>query len=303
LIDVHAHLGHKDVFSTEFLDGIRRSVCAALPPADRTLAVEQTLRRIVDARMRDASGDGLVRAMDDAGVEQAVLLIIDFFHGQEGGEERLALIHTMHGALVRRHKGRLRAFAGVDPRRGDAGVAFLRRALTEHGCRGLKLYPPCGFELDDARLWPLFALCREHGVPVLTHTGPSLPTMAVEERFPGSLAAAAKAFPEVDFILAHALLGAFNTHLELARALPNVHLEISGFQTEGFGGSHLAARLGACFDTIPRQVMYGSDWPLFNFQISPKRWLEHLARLREGTRVDDERWEFFAQRNAARVLR
>jgi len=66
---------------------------------------------------------------------------------------------------------RLIAFAGVDPRRGKAGVLELRRCVEELGFRGLKLWTIAGFYPDEDAYYPLYAEAERLGITIMVHTG------------------------------------------------------------------------------------------------------------------------------------
>ena len=88
--------------------------------------------------------------------------------------------------LVARYPGRFLTFVAFDPFRADA-VDVVRLALDEHGCGGVKFYPPNGYKpignrdedligarADDVnrRNLELFRLCVERDVPLFTHCTP-----------------------------------------------------------------------------------------------------------------------------------
>jgi uncharacterized protein len=300
MIDVHTHLAYHKALSKYFLEGICESMFEKLPVDARTEKSHSFLQRTAQAVMTDSHGDRLVAEMQRAGIERSVVLIIDLFYEYENGQTVIEEVHEHHFNVMKRHPGKLAVFSGIDPRRGEAGARLFRFALDHYQCSGLKLYPPTGFELDDQRLWPLYRICQDRGLPVLTHTGPSLPTMMREAHFPGSLATVARKFRNVNFIAAHALLENFEALAALAAESPNVYLEISGFQTDGIGGRKVISKLATAFDKIPDKLLFGSDWPLFNFHISTVKWLEHLRSL-EG--ISAEKWNLLFRHNAEKALR
>ncbi len=80
----------------------------------------------------------------------------------------------------------------VDIKEGDASIKLVKKAVQEHGCVGVKLYPPMGFypygnarfTVDtaeprpdpvalDRKLGALYELCDELGVPVMAHANES----------------------------------------------------------------------------------------------------------------------------------
>lgn len=80
----------------------------------------------------------------------------------------------------------------VDIKEDDASIKLVKKAVQEHGCVGVKMYPPMGFypygnaripvntaeqrpdsALLDRKLSALYQLCDELGVPVMAHAGES----------------------------------------------------------------------------------------------------------------------------------
>ncbi|MEL6673360.1 MAG: amidohydrolase family protein [Bacteroidota bacterium] len=75
-------------------------------------------------------------------------------------------------------------FLFCDPRRADlSGSAnlyslFNQAFAQEHGFFGVKIYPGLGYDPSDYRLWPIYELCQELDIPVLSHCGG--PTISTE---------------------------------------------------------------------------------------------------------------------------
>ena len=80
----------------------------------------------------------------------------------------------------------------VDIKEDDASIKLVKRAVQEHGCVGVKMYPPMGFypygnngipvetteprpdpAVLDRKLGALYQLCDELGVPVMAHANES----------------------------------------------------------------------------------------------------------------------------------
>jgi predicted TIM-barrel fold metal-dependent hydrolase len=261
IIDAHTHLASPVALPGVFFDGwadnIRRLLPPGLPAAHRT-RIEQSFR----LARRDPDGDQLVAEMDAAGIDVAVSLIIDYGLAFPGHVPPLEEIFAAHRVLLTRHPGRFVVFAGVDPRRGRSGLELFERSLVEWGFRGLKLYPPCGFSPSDPALDPFYALCAEHRVPVLTHTGPTSPKLSFRYTRPADVDEAAHRFPGVDFILGHGAIVHREDAALLAEYRPNVYLDTAGFQA--------VQRRGEWSDTLAffkrrgllRKLVFGTDWPI-----------------------------------------
>src|ERR1051326_280011 len=117
----------------------------------------------------DPTGAKLVGAMDDAGVHACVVMPMDF--GVALGEARLSIEEKNRRctALASRYPGRVHSFVGVDPRRPGA-IGLVRKAVTEWGARGIKLYPPTGFCADAPEYYPLYEEALNLGVPIALQT-------------------------------------------------------------------------------------------------------------------------------------
>jgi len=83
-------------------------------------------------------------------------------------DEPIDVQHDQLRLLRDQHVDTLLPFAAVDPRQPYV-VEKTTKLLSEHGFRGIKLYPPIGYHPYDERLHPLYAYCAEHGHPVMTH--------------------------------------------------------------------------------------------------------------------------------------
>jgi hypothetical protein len=53
-------------------------------------------------------------------------------------------------------------------------VAHIRAMVLDHGAQGIKLHPPLQrLDLADRAFWPIFELCRELDIGIVSHSGPS----------------------------------------------------------------------------------------------------------------------------------
>ncbi len=76
--------------------------------------------------------------------------------------------HAELRALRDDHPDLVVPFAAVDPRQErvvDKTIAL----IEEDGFRGIKLYPPVGYDPGDRRLEPLYAYAEERQIPVMAH--------------------------------------------------------------------------------------------------------------------------------------
>jgi len=168
--------------------------------------------------------------------------------------------------FVAKHPGRLVGAVYIDPRKPDAADTVRRYAGM--GFKSVKMFPPTGFFPDDEAYFPVYEVIAELGLPVLVHTGLTGLVYANPQgrrntssfyADPMRLDTVAKAFPEMNIMLAH--MG-FPYHAEawsVAMVNRNVYLDFAG------GGAWLAGApilYNALNRFIPidwNRVIWGSD--------------------------------------------
>lgn len=192
---------------------------------------------------KEVTPDALLRAMDDAGVDRAVVCSVDQFiavRNREGNDEVLG--------LVRSHPDRFWGLAAVNPWFGDQAVEELERSL-DAGLNGLKLNSHLqGFVLSDPIVHPLVAVCRDHGVPLYAHTG----TPITAEPF--QLAELARTFPEVTMVMGHMGYTDFwYDAVPAALQSKNVYLETSLIDIMNI--QNAIEKVGDA------RILFGSDFP------------------------------------------
>ncbi len=128
---------------------------------------------IIDAHVHCSGAErssDVLRSLDDAGVDMAVLLAPFLSAGFSLDDPASLVRANAHVAdVVRGHADRLIGFAVVDPR-DPAAPEHLRHAVETLGLRGVKMVPT-GWYPYDAEVQPVFAEARRLGVPLLFHSG------------------------------------------------------------------------------------------------------------------------------------
>lgn len=157
-----------------------------------------------------------------------------------------------------RDRRKLIPFGNVNPFMVRDPREELRRCLDELGMKGIKLYPSYQhFYPNDARLYPMYELAQERGIPVMSHTGSSV--------FPGSRLKygepliwddVAVDFPGLKILLVHGGRGFWYQQAEfLAQLHRNVYIEIAGLPPRN---------LPVYFPKLEKladKLVFGSDWP------------------------------------------
>ena len=217
--DAHCHF-----FSTAFFGALARQKAGTgipVSPDDLCRALEWD-----DPGTPEALADRWVRELDANGVRRAALIA-----SVPGDEASVA-------AASARHPSRIVGFFMLDPSAADAPDR-VRHALTEHGLKGLCLFPAMHHvPLDDDRTLRVVetaAACP--GAVVFVHCG-ALSVgvrrkLGLPSRFdfrlgdPLAVSRLAMAFPQVPFIIPHFGAGPLREALMAAVACPNVHFDTS----------------------------------------------------------------------------
>lgn len=184
-------------------------------------------------------------------------------------------------------------FACVNPNTDAAPARLLRGWLADAPIRGLKLYPSYQFFYpDDRRLYPVYEVCQEHGIPVLFHVGTSiLPGTRLRYCDPLRLDDVAVDFPGLPIVMAHGGRGFwYEACATLATVHANVYIDVAGL---------VPGRLLEHFPRLERladKFVFGSDWPAMPKSIS------HNVRAIAALGLDPDALDRILYRNAARLL-
>jgi predicted TIM-barrel fold metal-dependent hydrolase len=294
VIDAHTHTWSRDIISKKDLEA-------------RRIAAE---RMGVDPVL-DSTVDTLRAAMNVSSVERAVVLPIDSALHQE---MPLSLTEkTDWHANEVANDPNIISFVGLDPRRGEIGLRELERAVKEKGCRGWKMYPPNGFYPDEKEFDPFYQLCVDLDVPVVIHQGFTPRFKHVKYAQPVYVDRVASDFPELKIVLAHVGFPWQDEALMIASKNPNISVDVSGWQV--FASTvplKVYQMIGDAkiMRVFPNRVLFGSDFPLFEYAMPLKKWVEFFRGLSfppeltdQGYKqVREEEIEKVMWKNAARII-
>jgi predicted TIM-barrel fold metal-dependent hydrolase len=253
----------------------------------------------------DTTGDRLVALMDDAGIDKAIMLPLDFWLGAPPSKGMsIEDKNALYAEAVTRHKERLLTHVGVDPRRKNA-QEIVRRGVEEHGAVGLKLHPTAGFYPDEPVCAPLYKMALEYDIPVLIHSGNEPAPMRSKFSQPKYIDTVAAEFPDLKIIIAHAGHGWWQEAIDLASVKPNVYVDFAGWQMEYMNGAdYFYHPLRLALDTLgPWRVLFGTDGSMLNLILSPREWVLALKESRSpsGVRFDSEEIDIVLGNAAARL--
>jgi len=185
-------------------------------------------------REYDLTADGLLRALDQAEVERAVIAPVDRYLAVDN---RIGNDFVLQAAASQPR--RFIPACSVNPWYGSAALAEMRLAVGA-GARLLVLHPMLqGFIANDELIWPLLDAAAAEKLPVYLHTGPP------GNASPWQVTDLANRYPQLDLIMGHC--GAtdyWNDVNEATLAASNIYLESS---------------LGRPFTFVPRLAIVGAE--------------------------------------------
>lgn len=155
------------------------------------------------------------------------------------------------GEAALQYPDRIAGLARINPTFGAEHTQnLLDKYVGEWGCRGVKLVAGYDFYRpnDMKVMGPMLDKCEEYGLNVLFHSGDA------SRDLPYLQAQAAKAYPNVHFVLAHIGMHAYLWEAIIAcQEYPNITVDMS--QAYPFDIKTFIANVG------PDRLTYGSDAP------------------------------------------
>jgi uncharacterized protein len=204
-----------------------------------------------------------IKEMDEAGVDQAVLLPLDC-----SSAFQCKVVSNQQVARLCEVSDRFIGFASIDPSQPGA-LAQLEHDILEYGLRGLKLNPALqGFFPNDKEIaYPVYQLCAELKIPIMIHCGLSwAPSGKSHFANPLFLEDVAQDFPQLRMIIGHFGWPWVNEALILGLKNPNVYLD-TAILYSGTPGQALrkvlAEQVGLFVieRSLHNKVIFGSDYP------------------------------------------
>lgn len=285
-IDVHTHIGCSlDQFPEEWGVTARsktwRNQVTKGRPWKRDLADFDPRLHPGTWDLSDAEGEVSYQRAESLGIDKIVLLPIDFHLIGEGRFRRkpgsfqpkmtIEEVNKHTADVAAKHPDKYIPFASIDPRRGAKGLELVKRAVQEWGMKGLKLHPTAGYFPHDRELcYPLYELCLELDIPILTHCGPESAYCPSRYGDPTYWEDVLSDFPELRVCLAHA--GGAMAHLpgrQLMDPLITILITYENAFTDLASGQVVYLRepenfykeLRRLLDMAAGKVMWGTDIP------------------------------------------
>jgi uncharacterized protein len=145
-------------------------------------------------------------------------------------------------------------------------------------------------DVNDRLLYPLYAYCEMVRMPVIVHTSLHYWRGAyMWHGQPQYVDEIAVDFPELKFIMSHGGNGFGPLVLSVAQRHPNVFLEFSALNPKYMAPEFI----NAANTYLKNKCMFGTDYPLVEFDIAIKMWKEALR---------EEVWDSFFYQNIKDAL-
>lgn len=261
------------------ISSIASGMALPLPAVDdeEGLSVPAELPPVVDAHVHvfpDAVFRAVWRWFDAFGWPVRYKLFADEVvqYQLKRGVSHLVLLHYAHkpgiarsmnafvADLVKRHE-RVTGLATVFP--GETDQEEILAEAFAQGLRGIKLH--CHVQAmpaDDERLWPVYKLCQDRGLPVVIHAGrepwsDNLPCDPYEICNVGRVERVLRTFPHLKLCVPHLGADEFSAYAELLRKYENIWLDTTMMVGEYF---HVVNPWPTVL-ARPERVLFGTDFP------------------------------------------
>ncbi len=226
----------------------------------------------------------LLQTMEAAGVAKA---LIAAWYGPQGALISNEEVHQ----VVSQYPDKFDGLASVDIRNPVEGVRTLRKYVTEHGFKGLRIVQwlwelPC----SHALYYPLLAECVELDVPVCLQVGHTGPLRSSESGRPFHIERIALDFPDLKIVGGHIGYPWTTEMIAVATKFPNVYIDTSAYIPKRYPRELVDYMKGHGGN----KVMFGTNYPM----ITPEKCMSQLDVLE----LDHTVKELFLFQNAQKVF-
>ena len=182
----------------------------------------------------------------------------------------------------------------ANPNLGMEEVRRVRRLHAEFGIKSVSVFP-CGLHpqvpINDKKMYPLYAVCSELGLPVLVNVGVPGPRVPMEAQKVEHVDEVCWFFPELKFVMRHGGEPWEALAVKLMLKYPNLY-----YSTSAFAPRHYPKAIIDYANTRGAdRIMYAGYYPM---GLS----LERIFRELPEVPLRDEVWPQFLSGNARRVF-
>jgi len=307
IIDIHTHIFGKGWMPKEFFYGIARFITYEFAKSGVVQSNEEVGDGLIDAS-DDPRAESLLAEMEEAGIDKSILLPVDFEFAFPGQAVPMQEVNRLHAELAQQHPQRFIAFAGIDPRRGNA-VELFTQCVQDWGMQGLKLHPTAGFYPNQKEVYPLLEKACAWKIPVLIHSGSMMVPLRSKYSQAIHLDDLGVDFPDLPVIAAHCggIFG-YQQMISVMTTKLNILVDISAWQLLAIKNyPYFCRALRDVMDFAGERILFGSDSPSFRSFMSNPDWVQTIKDLPrnapDGIRFTEEEIAAVLGGNAQRVLK
>ena len=308
IIDIHTHIFGKGWLPREFFYGIARFITYEFAKSGVVQSNEEVGDGLIDAS-DDPRAESLLEEMEEAGIDRSILLPVDLEFAFPGQAVPMQEVNRLHAELARQHPQRFIAFAGIDPRRGNA-VELFTQCVQDWGMQGLKLHPTAGFYPNQKEVYPLLEKACAWKIPVLIHSGSMMVPLRSKYSQVIHLDDLGADFPDLPVIAAHCggIFG-YQQMISVMTTKLNILVDISAWQLLAIKNYPYFCR--ALRDVMDfagcERILFGSDSPSFRSFMSNPDWVQTIKDLPrnapDGISFKEEEIAAVLGGNAQRVMK
>ncbi len=215
--------------------------------------------------IKDDPGGFVLKSMDDAGIDIAVLTAEDAEStmGLKTPNEKVA-------EFVQKSPERFIGMAAVDPHKGMSAVRELEHAVRNLGMKCLCLEPWLHkLRSNDKLYYPIYAKCVELGVPVWIHSSINyVPQLSMDFGRPIYLDEVAGHFPELKIVAGHGGWPWVNEMMAFIWRHPNAYTDISAIRPKylAMNGTGWEPLIQYGNSLLQDKILFGTAWPAQQFK-------------------------------------
>ncbi|HUX98756.1 MAG TPA: amidohydrolase family protein [Candidatus Deferrimicrobium sp.] len=277
IIDAHCHLWQRDHIPEKYWVNTAAMIARIVPGGSPEVILNSELM----AKSMDGSAERLLKEMDEAGIDKAVVFGVDW--GIPLGEAKIPIndYNKFIAETAKQYPDRLIPFFTIDPRRDKASDLF-EKALTTWEMKGLKLHPSTGYLPDGEKCYKLYEIADRYHVPIITHSGYIIGLKGRTAR-PEYFDAPTTDFPNIKLSFAHLNFGNIDDLVSMMFMKPTIYTDISGHGQILMMNSppdfYRQLRFTLNHEGVSDRVMFGSDWPSTSNIMPLSKWVKTINDL------------------------
>ena len=182
---------------------------------------------------------------------------------------------------------------GYDPHKGMKAYKAICQAIRERRSRGASIEPSMAHcPMDDAKYYPLYALCCDHDLPVLVTAGlsPNMPKVLLSPSSPLALDKVATDFPDLRILISHGGYPWVNETIAVCLRHRNIYIDFSSSINKPMGEEYIKAANGCLAD----KFVFSSANPFVDVANALEQ-VKHIG-------LSQENLENMLSKNALRLL-